>query len=94
MGMGPHAPRPVESSQNAFNSFPSFDRLCSLASQYLNLQRHFGQTQIKAEHREGTQLILELLSVRAGSVGVWFITSGKVVQCVQTAKCDDVAMVA
>lgn len=27
-------------------------------------------------------------------MGVWFITSGKVVQCVQTAKCDDVAMVA
>lgn len=66
-------------SQISLNLFTSFDPLCSLASYYLTYRDKLAK-QFKAEHCEGTQLILELLlSVRVAAwefglsrLGKWF----------------------
>lgn len=77
----------------SFNSSPSFDPLCSVASYYLNLPETVGQTRIKAEHREGTQLILELLSVRAAAWEFSLSRLGKWFSVFRQQSVDDEAMV-
>lgn len=74
--------------------FPSFDPLFSGRILLPELVETVGQTQIKVEHREGTQLIPELLCVSAAVWEFGFIMSGKGVQCVQTARNNDEAVVA